>query len=128
LYSLVHTIKILELKKGNDFDVPYLEIKYFTNMLITEYINIFNLCRTYTTYEFLKYFINFKEKFSIQNTDTNLLLDEYILEEENISQKIYIVFICNIRSNLEEILYYKQKLLKTTNLNEIYEIIINEKM
>lgn len=127
IYGIIHAIRILEIKKGNEYDNPYLEIKYSTNMVITEYINIFNLCRTYNNYEILKYFINFKEKFNIQNTDTNLILDEYIIKKENISQKIFIVFICNIRSTLEEIQTYKNKLLQLINIDEIYEIIKNEK-
>lgn len=86
-------------------------------MITTEYINIFNLCRTYTTYEIINYFKNFKKNYDIQNTNTTLNINEYITETQNISQELYIIFLFNIKTNKLKINTLKNKIIKNFDEN-----------
>ena len=100
-------------------------------MTTTEYINIFNLVRIPSFYDFVKYFKNINTKFSTQETETKINLNDYLIETENISQEIILILVFNIETSIEEIQKKEKILLKYLEINnmqnEIFSILEKEK-
>jgi hypothetical protein len=116
IIDIFSTIKALEfLEKNNVCEKAYMKIKYKENMIVTEYLNIFNVIRTPFLYDFINFFKEFKEKYSMQNNDTKVDLDDYFEEIEDISQEIVIIMLFNIQHKIEEILYIKNKIKRRYN-------------
>lgn len=126
-FCWIHAFKILEDKKGNEYDKAWLKIKYIEDMPIYEYINIFKLIRIPSLYDFVKYFKSIEEKFNQQSNETKINLDEYFNQKENISQDILIIMVFDIISTKEEINKLKEKLwnlLKITKADKDIFLII----
>ncbi len=100
-------------------------------MLITEYINIFKLIRTPNLYDLTKFFLTIDETFNTQNNDTNIALDDYIIETENISQEIIITMVFNIENNINLIQADSlkiKKILKIDNSDKETFILIKKEI
>lgn len=131
IFCIINSFKILETKKGNEYEKAWIKIKYIKNTIITEYINIFKLIRTPMLYEFINYFSSIKENLNPQNTETKLNITDYLEEIENISQDIIIYMVFNIETKPEEIEIEKNKLKKiiqaTAADKYTFELIENKK-
>ena len=125
LFCIIHALNILEIKKGNEYEKAWLKIKYIEDMIVTEYINIFNIIRIPTLYEFIKYFLTIEKKINQQNTETKLNLNEYLNKSENVSQKIIIIMIFDIETTIEELNTKQNILLELLKINKINEEIFN---
>lgn len=123
LYKNITSIKNYELKNGNEINNSQLYISYIRNMVIKEYINIFSLIRYGTYIEIYKYFRNFNEMKNTQNTSTNVNINEYIDEYNNIKQIIIINFLFNIKITNYII---KEETKKIEKILKIDDLVINE--
>lgn len=119
IFCSITSIKELEEEKGNTLDIAIIKIKYKENMIITERINIFGLIKGGSLYEYIKYFKNFKKKFSEQETDTKIKLDEYIKEEIEISQEIEIKMVFEMVSSIKDIEERSKTILEAINITSI---------
>lgn len=120
IYKNIITIKNYEIKNGNEIINSQLYISYIKNMLVKEYINIFSIIRYGTYIEIYKYFKNFNEIKNTQNTNTNININEYLDEYNNIKQIIIINFLFNIKINnliIKEEIKKIEKILKINNLD-----------
>ena len=103
LYCLILSLNINEKKNGNEYESAQIKLKYIQNMLIIEHINIFKIIRTPSLFDFIKYFQTFENKFSTQNTETKLNINDYFENIENISQEIIIKMVFIIQTDILEI-------------------------
>lgn len=124
LFCTIQAFKTLEIKKGNEFEKIFIKMKYMDSMLVTEYLNIFNLIRKATFYEFIKYFINFKKRVETQGPDTKLNINEYLNKIENVSQSVFIKMIFNIDTSIEELEKEKKKYYRLLTVGNIHQEII----
>lgn len=131
LFCIINAFKMLEPKKGNEYERAYIKVKYLEQMIITEYINIFNLIRVPTFYEFVKYFWTFEKRMSQQSNDTDPKINDYLWQSEEISQKIIIIMVFEIKSTKIEIDNKAKFLLESIKINEmdkeIFTILKKEK-
>ncbi len=88
-------------------------------MVITEYVNIFNIIRKPFLYEFVKYFKNIENKYDSQSQETKLNIDDYFSQIEDISQEIIIIMVFNIESNEEEIKKVETIIKESLKINEM---------
>jgi hypothetical protein len=123
LFCFISAFKITETKKGNEYDKALLKVKYTQGLMITEYINIFNIIRNPIIYEFVKYFKNVEDKYDSQNSDTKLSIDGYFSQIDNISQEIIIIMVFDIESKKEEIENIKCIIKKSIEINGMDEEI-----
>ena len=129
LYCICNSVCILELNKGNEYDKVWLKLTYSRETLITEYINIFKIVRMPTLYDFIQYFCTINERFDSQNTETNINIDDYLHQTNNISQEISIIMIFDVLHNKKEITEMSKKLynlLKIDGANERIFKIVNK--
>lgn len=113
IFCFIDAFNIIETKKGNEYEKAWIKLKYEKEMLITEYINIFNLVRVPTFYEFIKYFLKIEEKFDTQDTNTRIDLTDYIYGTENLSQEIIIIMVFKIVSEKKEVEKTQKLLIET---------------
>ncbi len=123
IYAYIYTFIKMEKKKGNELEKAQIKISYINNMLIKEYINIFNLCRNSTLYEFISYIKNIKNHYKEQNTNTNVILNEYINSVE-VKQSILLKFVFKIQTNKKEHKKIYDKYIKLINTEESIDMIL----
>lgn len=102
---------------GNEYETAFIKLSYLNNMPIIEYINIFKMVRNPNLFDVAKFFLKFDEKFNRQNSDTNIALDDYILEVENITQEINITMVFNIKTNSDTLYTESLKILKILKID-----------
>lgn len=112
LYSKIYCIKKYEIDYGNDIEKSILYLSYKKQLYIKEYINITNLIRNGTYFDWDKYLKNFNEFKNTQNIDTNININEYLSNYEDIKQSIIIYFIFKISIDKNIIKNNKDKIKK----------------
>jgi hypothetical protein len=123
IYAYIYTIIKMEKKKGNELEKAQIKISYVNNMLIKEYINIFNLCKNSTLYEFISYIKNMKNHYKEQNTNTNVILNEYINSIE-VKQSILLKFVFKIHTTKKEHKNIYNKYIKLINAEDSIDMIL----
>lgn len=123
LFCIINAFKTLEKKNGNEYDKAFIKLEYEENMIIEEYINIFNLIRSPNFYEFMKYFLTIRNRTQSQNVETKLNIDDYLNRNENISQKIIIIMVFKIESNIDELSSKVEKLISIIKMTDIDDFI-----
>lgn len=123
IFCTIKAFQKIETKNGNEYEKAWLKIKYKKEMVVNEYINIFKLVRLPFLYDFIEYFTTIEKKFDEQTTDTKINIDDYLLQNENISQEIIIIMVFNIKATLGEIIKKKKGLLKIIKKEKIYKTI-----
>lgn len=119
LYKLIIVIRTYELKNGNEIEKSQLYISYKNEMYIKEYINIFKIIRYGTLLEIYEYFKNFNDLKNIQNTISNININDYITYYDNMKQSIIIIFIYKVNINKNII---KNEIINLSKLLDIGSI------
>lgn len=127
LFCIIDSFRILEIKRGNEYDNVCLKIKYISDFVVSEYINIFKLIRSPQLYDFVRYFLKFEEKFDSQSSNTKMDIDDYLFQTVEISQEIIITTIFKILVTEKELHAKKEMLMKMLQINnidrEIFDIV-----
>jgi len=90
---------------------------------VNEYINIFKIIRKPFLYDFVKYFKSINEKYSSQNSETKLNLDDYFNQIDELSQEILIIMVFDIESKKDEIMKIKEIIKESLKINNMDEEI-----
>lgn len=90
---------------------------------VNEYINIFKIIRKPFLYDFVKYFKSINEKYSSQNSETKLNLDDYFNQIDELSQEILIIMVFDIESKEDEIMKIKEIIKESLKINNMDEEI-----
>jgi hypothetical protein len=90
---------------------------------VNEYINIFKIIRKPFLYDFVKYFKSIDEKYSSQNSETKLNLDDYFNQIDELSQEILIIMVFDIESKKDEIMKIKEIIKESLKINNMDEEI-----
>jgi hypothetical protein len=127
LFLDIKAFNSLEKKKySNEYLKGILNIKYKTNVLNIEYVNVYKIIRNPSPIEFFSYFLKFKENFSEQSNDTKINLNDYFVEIDTFSQKILIEMDFKIKATILEIKEKKEELKKKYLLDDSLYDLIND--
>src|ERR1035437_2227347 len=118
IYAYIRAIKANEIKiHKNEYQNAFLKIEFEQTFKTIEYINIFKIIRVPEILEFSEFIKNIKKKFSIQNPDTILYLDDYFEEITIYSQEIIINMIFKLETNITTLKKDQEKILKILKIS-----------
>ena len=118
IYAYIRAIKANEIKiHKNEYQNAFLKIEFEQTFKTIEYINIFKIIRVPEILEFSEFIKNIKKKFSIQNPDTILYLDDYFEEITIYSQEIIINIIFKLETNITTLKKDQEKILKILKIS-----------
>ena len=123
LFCFISAFQRVETKKGNEYDKAWLKVEYMQGFEVNEYINIFKIIRKPFLYDFVKYFKSIDEKYSSQNSETKLNLDDYFNQIDELSQEILIIMVFDIESKKDEIMKIKEIIKESLKINNMDEEI-----
>jgi len=123
LFCFISAFQRVETKKGNEYDKAWLKVEYMQGFEVNEYINIFKIIRKPFLYDFVKYFKSINEKYSSQNSETKLNLDDYFNQIDELSQEILIIMVFDIESKKDEIMKIKEIIKESLKINNMDEEI-----
>lgn len=123
LFCFISAFQRVETKKGNEYDKAWLKVEYMQGFEVNEYINIFKIIRKPFLYDFVKYFKSINEKYSSQNSETKLNLDDYFNQIDELSQEILIIMVFDIESKEDEIMKIKEIIKESLKINNMDEEI-----
>ena len=123
LFCFISAFQRVETKKGNEYDKAWLKVDYMQVFEVNEYINIFKIIRKPFLYDFVKYFKSINEKYSSQNSETKLNLDDYFNQIDELSQEILIIMVFDIESKKDEIMKIKEIIKESLKINNMDEEI-----
>lgn len=111
LYSYIEAFNVLEIRgKGNIYERTELVITYDDDLKVVEYINIYNVITTSYMYDFFKYFLNARDRFSAQAIDTKINLSDYLSTDAEVRQHIRLQMVFDVEAGEDKLEQFANEL------------------